>query len=310
MKIEHLRYFLEVGASSSFSQAARKLFISQQGLNKAITSMEAELDVRLIDRSYGGIRLTTEGVLFYAYAKGLVADYDAALDAIGADRGRHFTSRGPIELIATPYALVVLAMGDSGRCLASVREATFDEIVDELVNGDKDILAMLDVFSESEVHEECAKLGINEGQCIIEPLLSTQLGILTNRSHPLAKYKELEPSEVADLPIAVIQDPTIKAVVKRLFGPEGLRNVVLETSNHRLFARQVREGKSPGLLDSLAYRISSESNAAASKLCFIPLKTNLLDTVCFVYRAKSPRKDAHRAYIEKTRNMLRESGLL
>lgn len=35
MKIEHLRYFLEVGASSSLSQAARKLFISQQGLNKA-----------------------------------------------------------------------------------------------------------------------------------------------------------------------------------------------------------------------------------------------------------------------------------
>ncbi len=40
MNIETIRYFEEVARAESFYGAAKRLAVSQQGLNKAITSLE------------------------------------------------------------------------------------------------------------------------------------------------------------------------------------------------------------------------------------------------------------------------------
>ena len=45
MRIEVLEYFLEIAECRSFSQASSNLFISQQGLSKAMRALESELGV-------------------------------------------------------------------------------------------------------------------------------------------------------------------------------------------------------------------------------------------------------------------------
>ena len=64
MQIESLRYFIELARAGSFYGAAKNTFLSQQGLNKAITSLESELGVKLVERSRRGVRLTSEGEAF------------------------------------------------------------------------------------------------------------------------------------------------------------------------------------------------------------------------------------------------------
>ena len=46
MNIETIRYFEEVARAESFYGAAKRLAVSQQGLNKAITSLERELSTK------------------------------------------------------------------------------------------------------------------------------------------------------------------------------------------------------------------------------------------------------------------------
>ena len=66
MQIKTLRYFVELAKAGSFYAAAKNLLISQQGLSKAISSLEDELGLTLVNRSSRGVRLTREGEVLLA----------------------------------------------------------------------------------------------------------------------------------------------------------------------------------------------------------------------------------------------------
>ncbi len=75
VRIEQLKYFLEVAQSGSINAVAQHLFISQQGISDALKRMENELGVVLFKRSKVGITLTPEGEGLYAYARQVVKAY-------------------------------------------------------------------------------------------------------------------------------------------------------------------------------------------------------------------------------------------
>lgn len=61
MDFNKLNYLLAVAELKSFSKAAEACFISQPALTRCIKNIEAELGVKLFDRSYSPIRLTYAG---------------------------------------------------------------------------------------------------------------------------------------------------------------------------------------------------------------------------------------------------------
>ena len=64
MRIEHLREFRILASTLSFTEAARKSFVSQSVLSKHISAMEKELGHKLVTRSRAGVSLTPEGEVF------------------------------------------------------------------------------------------------------------------------------------------------------------------------------------------------------------------------------------------------------
>ena len=62
-------YFLTVAELKSITKAAAKLHVSQPSLTQYLNKLEAEFQVRLIDRNYTPIRLTDAGQLYYHYLK-------------------------------------------------------------------------------------------------------------------------------------------------------------------------------------------------------------------------------------------------
>ena len=68
MRIEHLREFRILASTLSFTEAARKSFVSQSVLSKHISAMEKELGHKLVTRSRAGVSLTPEGEVFRAIA--------------------------------------------------------------------------------------------------------------------------------------------------------------------------------------------------------------------------------------------------
>lgn len=69
MELRQLNYFIKAAEYSSFTEASRKLFISQSALSQQIKQLEQELDILLFNRVGKRIQLTEAGSLFLTHAK-------------------------------------------------------------------------------------------------------------------------------------------------------------------------------------------------------------------------------------------------
>src|SRR5476651_335290 len=69
---DHLRYFVAVADEGQITQAARRLFIAQPALSQAISQLESELGLRLLDRHARGVTLTGAGEAFLTKARAAV----------------------------------------------------------------------------------------------------------------------------------------------------------------------------------------------------------------------------------------------
>lgn len=75
--IEWIRYFIVLAELKNFSKAAKHLNITQQALSKAISGIEQQLGIRLIDRNTKDNSLTEAGVIFLEKSKHVIqAVYD------------------------------------------------------------------------------------------------------------------------------------------------------------------------------------------------------------------------------------------
>jgi DNA-binding transcriptional LysR family regulator len=88
MELRHLRYFLAVAETLNFCRAAERLHLSQPPLSQQVRHLEAELGVKLFDRTKRQIKLTSAGEVFAIKARTILAQCDeAAKLAARAERG-------------------------------------------------------------------------------------------------------------------------------------------------------------------------------------------------------------------------------
>ena len=69
MEMRQLRYFVAVAEEGNFSAASRSLFVSQPPITRQIQQLEAELGVRLFERTRKGAVLTPAGRAFLDEAR-------------------------------------------------------------------------------------------------------------------------------------------------------------------------------------------------------------------------------------------------
>jgi DNA-binding transcriptional LysR family regulator len=99
MQLQQLRYFVTVAETRHFTQAAELLGVAQPTLSKQIHTLEATLGAPLFDRIRGDLALTAAGETLLPLARRVVADADAARDAVQEIVG---VRRGSVRLGATP----------------------------------------------------------------------------------------------------------------------------------------------------------------------------------------------------------------
>lgn len=69
MNLKQLEAFVYIAEGHSFSQAARELYLTQPTISAHISSLEKELNVRLLVRNTKEVHLSEEGRRLYEYAK-------------------------------------------------------------------------------------------------------------------------------------------------------------------------------------------------------------------------------------------------
>ncbi|NPT43901.1 LysR family transcriptional regulator [Paraburkholderia sp. 1N] len=82
MELRHLRYFVAVAETGSFTVAAeQRLHTSQPSLSRQIRDLEDEVRAELFSRSARGVELTASGKAFLDHARLALAQVDAATEA-------------------------------------------------------------------------------------------------------------------------------------------------------------------------------------------------------------------------------------
>ena len=80
MTIEQLRYFLAAAESLNFSEAARKLYVTQPTLSYGISSLEDQLQLKLFERGGRSLALTPAGKVFLENIRDVIRDVEIAID--------------------------------------------------------------------------------------------------------------------------------------------------------------------------------------------------------------------------------------
>lgn len=76
LNIQKYMSFVKTVEYGSFTKAAEILNYSQSGISRMIGDLEKEWKVTLLERSRGGVKLTSDGWKLLPYAKRLVTDYE------------------------------------------------------------------------------------------------------------------------------------------------------------------------------------------------------------------------------------------
>ena len=108
MNIRHLRYFATLAREKHYARAAHTCHVTQPTLSAAISQLEKELGVPLIER--GGQRfraLTREGVRVLAWTHRILADSDALEQDVGEFKEG---LSGVLRFAAIPAAMAVVPL--------------------------------------------------------------------------------------------------------------------------------------------------------------------------------------------------------
>jgi DNA-binding transcriptional LysR family regulator len=190
MELRHLRYFIAVAEELHFARAAERLQITPPSLTQQIQNLEAELGVRLLNRSKRTVQLSDAGARFLDEARKTIRQAENA-ELVARQAGR-----GELGRIEVAYMTTASCSGVVSRVLADyasqhprvdirLRKLETPEQLEELAEGRLDVGFLRP--------PERYPLGLTGRVIWRQPLI-----IALPESHRLANRKMLQCRELAD----------------------------------------------------------------------------------------------------------------
>lgn len=168
MELNHLRYFYEVAKAGSFTEAARKLRISQSALSKAVALLEDGEGVRLLERSKKGVSLTAVGNEVFQKSAGI---FQAVSDIENTCRGTKPVCEGHLRFGASDHVtnyLLVKKLQQMRAAHPKVITSNFSGTPNEIVAG----------MLNNEIEFGLFVTPVNVPQISYEPLFPVEMAIV------------------------------------------------------------------------------------------------------------------------------------
>lgn len=273
MQIESAKYFIELARAGSFYGAAKGKFISHQGLNRAITSLESELGTKLVERSRRGARLTSAGEVFLKYAKRMAVDYDLLMDEL-TDQLYSDSETSPLSIHISYYASQTFVANPKPINeliqISSYIEEPFEKLIKRAANSDGSDLVLLDL------HGNSRDKVLQNPDVVFEPFIRTRYGFAWKDGSSLERYNMLHRENICFYPTAINTFREMAQLTEWLFRDTPLRNVRMGVANPRMLLEYVASSDEDAIaaFDSFGFfRSQQDPNMPTDGLHFTPLST-------------------------------------
>ena len=182
MKLQQIRYVIEVAKTGSISKAAKNLFLSQPNISNSIKSLENELGITIFLRTNNGIILTNEGNEFLKYAKSIKQGYDNILKIKSNDDICKFTlSSSTYSVVMEAFSMLCKKHENKSNIQLTIKTHNYLECIDSIYKNQSDLgIVLLTPFLKNYVVDTLKNKNIT-----LTPLKKLSININVRKGHPL-----------------------------------------------------------------------------------------------------------------------------
>lgn len=186
MELRQLRYFLRVAETLNFSEASRRLFVTQSTLSQQISHLEQEIGLPLFDRNSHEVSLTEAGKELLPFAQRAVSSADSCLDHMN-DLKQMLTGELNIGVtfsfstIASETIIEFLHAYPNVKL--NIQYKTMEELMEQLLRRELDLVLAFKPLKTDRNMDSRA-------------IFSNRLAAIVNANHPLARLSSVKLSDL------------------------------------------------------------------------------------------------------------------
>ncbi|SHK08812.1 LysR family transcriptional regulator [Desulforamulus aeronauticus] len=198
MKLQQLKYIIEIVNCGSINEAAKRLYITQPSLSNAVKELETEVGIELFIRTPKGITLTVDGAEFLGYARQVV-------EQAGLLEQRYLNKKPSRQLcsISTQhYAFAVNAFvnlikqSGADEYEFTLRETRTYEIIEDV----KNLRSEIGILYMNPFNRKVIKKLLRENRLDFHPLFTAKPHIFISTQNPLAGRQSVTLDDLQEYP--------------------------------------------------------------------------------------------------------------
>ena len=263
MRMEQLEYLVAIAQSKSMNDASRLHHISQQSMSAAIKSLENEIGMPLLKRTYYGVTLTPAGEELLRFAQKTLNEYHKTRDTLD----RLNQNQAPYQSLRqlTIYTNITYTFGILNPVLnrlynmaphisTDVYTYATEQIVEKMIQQAHSTIGLVNFIGEHSYKAFCSSLP----QCQLDllPLRESQVSCYVANTASLAQTTQVSMKTILKYPLVLLShsDNRFKDNVIHGLSAYGQAHFAMVTSSYEVWINAVQNNIGIGvILDMVPY---------------------------------------------------------
>ena len=198
MTLQQLKYVTTIANIGSISEAAKRLFVSQPSLTKAIKELEKEMGITIFDRTNKGITVSKEGERFLGYARQVLEQAALLEEQYKSQSGgkKQFSVSTQHYSFAVNAFVELLKGAEIDQYDVSLRETQTYEIIDDVAHMKSEI----GLLYYNDCNRPVLEKLIHTNELTFTELFTAHPHIFIGKTHPLAHKEVVSMDELEEYP--------------------------------------------------------------------------------------------------------------
>ena len=198
MTLQQLKYVTTIANIGSISEAAKRLFVSQPSLTKAIKELEKEMGITIFDRTNKGITVSKEGERFLGYSRQVLEQAALLEEQYKSQSGgkKQFSVSTQHYSFAVNAFVELLKGAEIDQYDVSLRETQTYEIIDDVAHMKSEI----GLLYYNDFNRPVLEKLIHTNELTFTELFTAHPHIFIGKTHPLAHKEVVSMDELEEYP--------------------------------------------------------------------------------------------------------------